>query len=153
MTLDELGGKRWLRRRYLTERAPVAAIAAEAGVNPSTVHRWLTACEIPRRGQHDRRRWDDVLTDQRLRAAAKRGWTHVDVAYETGAPIRVVQDRWRRLGLDPDAIGNLDMRRRYEAGETLASLAAASGCSQRTVARRIRDAGGRLRPAGRPQAS
>lgn len=151
-TLEEMGGKRWLRRRYLTDRAPVAAIAAEAAVNPSTVHRWLHACEIPLRGQHDRRQWAEVLTAQRLRAAAKRGRTHVDIANETGAPARVVLDHWRRLGLDPDVIGDLEMRRRYERGASLAELAEMADCSIRTVGRRIRDAGGTLRPVGRPSA-
>ena len=59
-------------------------------------------------------------------------------------------ERLRHLGLDPDAIGSLDLRRRYEAGESLRALADELGVSTRTVARRVRDAGGTMRPRGRP---
>src|SRR5690606_22115542 len=88
----------WLRRRYLEDQAPVSAIAAEAGVDRSTIHRWLHAADIPPRGPVGRRDWDKILTPRALRAARKRGEEPADIARRFGAPYKVVADRLRNLG-------------------------------------------------------
>lgn len=142
--------RKWLMRRYLIDRWVVAAIAAEAGCDPSTVHRALQRHGIPLRGPAGRQRWDGILTPSVLRAAAEKGQTHVDVAHRFGAPPRLVHDHMLRLGLLA-APGDAELARRYEAGEPLTVLALVTGQSVRTVARRLRGSGVTLRPVGRPK--
>lgn len=133
-----------------TTGTPIAAIAVEAGVSVSQVHRRLRAAGIPPRGPGGRADWTTVLTPRMLRAAVKRGETAEDIAGRVGAPDQVVRDRLRRLGMYGN--GDKHMAAAYQAGESLSSIATRHRLSVRTVARRVRESGVDLRPPGRPRA-
>lgn len=64
----------------------------------------------------------------------------------------MAEGRWTRDALPAalqrktTAATRFEMRQRYEAGETIAELAAAFGLSGRTVGRTLRDMGVQMRP-------
>lgn len=79
----------WLRRRYLDDRAPVSVIAAEAGVDLSTVHRTRRAAGIPARGRAGERR---VPVDvRRVKAGRARGLSWRAAAAEQDVDARTAR--------------------------------------------------------------
>jgi hypothetical protein len=143
----KLQNAKWLRTRYVDRRMTVAAIAAEAGADPSRVHVALRRHGIPPRGPADR--------DMRpmTRADIKR-------AYK-GAESKAAAAR--SLGVHPDKLRNAELRlgtvahpltdeaaRLYETGLSIPDVAKALEVSPRTVSRILPPA--IRRPRGRPKA-
>jgi AcrR family transcriptional regulator len=145
----------WLRRRYLDDQATVADIAAEAGVDPATVHRALRRHDIPLRGPAGRRQWGDVLTAEFL--GARKAAPATEIAEELGCSPSVVQEHRAMHGL-LDLPDGLDWRaaqrlkRLYERDcLSVVQVGEAIGVSKRTARRYLLAAGVTLRARGRPR--
>ena len=141
----------WLRRRYIDDQAPVSEIAAEAGVHPATVHRWIAAAGIDRRGpvgQSD----TSLLTRRRLAAWVRQGWSTRRIAAETGLAPTTVAEHLARHGLrtSETSIDVDEAAALYRAGMSLPAVAERVGCHPRTVRRHLLAAGVEMRPRGRP---
>lgn len=152
MTGDRAG---WLHRRYTLDRATVADMAAEAGVDPSTIHRWLRAAGEPLRGAAGRRNLTGVSRTQ-LRRVLREAPTLRAAAGRLGVDEHTLRERARADGLlggraIPDVVDVDALAATYAAGVSLAALAGASGVSVRTVRRWLVEAGVAMRPAGRPR--
>jgi transposase-like protein len=153
MSLDDA---EWLRRRYVTERASVMTIAAEAGRDDYRVYRALRRHGIPARGAHNRDRssWGEVLTADAMRAWLRGGEPLSAIARRVGCDWSTAH-HWAGvhglLGGDPDA-GEADQLRGWYLGDRLSlrEIAGRLDVSRREVSRRLQRAGIALRPAGRP---
>lgn len=147
-----LADRAWLERRYRQDRATVAAIAAESGADPSTVHRALLRHGIALRGVSERRSLGQ-LSDATIKATVARSETTVDAARALGVDLSTLVQRLARMGLHawPGGTEGADeMAAAYAAGASIGAIAAAHGCSTRTVRRRLAAAGVDMRPVGRP---
>lgn len=141
----------WLAARYLTDRATVAAIAAEAGCSNSAVWLALRRHHIRLRGVAGRQAWGDTLTYEFL--AARRAGGHKEVGREVGCHSATVRE-WRAYHglLDVDA--PLDrLAGWYADGVSIDEVARRAGVGQRTARRYLLAAGVQLRPPGRPRAA
>lgn len=148
--MSGLDDRRWLRSQYQTHRRPVGEIAAECGVDPSTVWRALRRHGIELRGPAGRRH----VTDDQIHGALAEAPSIRDAARCLGLHPDSLYDRARRAGLLPTwPVGPDDIADRYQAGASVAALADAEGVSPRTVRRWLRSRGATMRPAGRPYSS
>lgn len=133
----------WLRAQYSSGR-PLAAIAADAGISLSTLHKTLHRHGIPPR--HPRRR----LEERAAREALSTQPTVVAAARILDVNVQSLHEWARDHGLRPyPSAGPGDLCQRYQAGETTTSLAAQEGVSPRTVNRWLRAQGVQLRSPGR----
>lgn len=147
MTTPLLADRGWLVRRYQTERRPVAAIAEEARVDPSTVWRALRRHGIELRGRVGTLR----LSDESVRQALVSHPSVAAAARTLGVAPGSLYDRARLLGFGRvERCGPADLAERYAAGRSAAALAADVGVSVRTVRRWLAFRGVGLRPPGRP---
>ena len=148
----KLSDKAWLERRYRYDAATVATIAAEAGVNVSTVHRALARHGITLRGPLGRRTLVDV-SNRTVRATVRKAETLTDAARALGVDLETLRARLARMGDRPwpgGKEGAEEMSADYAAGLSLVAIAEAQGVSTRTVRRRLAAAGVDMRSRGRP---
>lgn len=147
----------WLAQRYTTDQAPVDTIAEEAGVNPATIYRAITAHGIPHRGRLDAG-WAATFTKRELRVRLGQGQTGVDIAGEYGCSAQTVLEHVHRHGLghlltrttEPPAQAEIDRCvALHREGRTRAQIAQIVGIGVRTVTRRLSTGGVKGR-AGRP---
>lgn len=147
----------WLRTRYEHDRAPVAAIAAEAGVDPSTIHRALRGAGIAPRGKAGARA---VRTLDREWLVARRGEgaTWAAIARDVGMDHSSVL--WQAAGYGLYDLGDGDQEgyrravlaaEKYRRGQSLEQVAAAMGVDRRTVTRWLRALGVEIRRPGHPR--
>lgn len=142
-----MDNRRWLRTQYQTRRRPVAEIAAECQVDPSTVWRALRRHGIELRGPAGRRQ----VTDAQVTDALRQAPSIRDAARRLGMHPDSLYDRARRAGILPTTpIGPDDIAERYQAGESVAALAESEGVASRTVRRWLASRGVAMRPVGRP---
>ncbi len=147
-----LADREWLVRRYRHDEAPVATIAAEAGADASSVHRWLTRHGIELRGAAGRRTLAH-LGDKTVKDAVRKGATLSDASQALGVDVRTLTDRLARMGMHAHVGGTEgadEMAEQYAGGASLDEIADQHGVSRRTVQRRLAAAGTEMRPAGRP---
>lgn len=150
MTVDPA----WLRQRYLVDRAPVADIADEAGVDLSTIHNTRRAANIPRRGKAEAR---TVVALDRNWLAARRseGMSWHAIAREAGIDRSSVVWQAAGYGLYDLTEDPVRYRRavsaaaKYRRGWSLARIATAVGADRRQVTLWLRALGVEIRPAGR----
>jgi transposase-like protein len=141
-----LADRAWLHRRYVEEAVPVSEIAAEAGVDPSTVHLWLQRHEIPRRHAHE-------LDDARLRRLLARH-PMKEVARRLGVDTATIYDRlYRAQERHVELLASPAQLRAWYVryGWPLARVAAKLGVSRRTATRQLLAAGVEIRGPGRPR--
>ena len=107
----ELHDVRWVRRRYVTERATSAEIAAELGCSLATVTKALRRAQVPVRGN---RRFPQLASRAWLRRAFVTDRLTVgQVAAEIGCRPATVRKALQRAGITP--------RRHYVASERRAA--------------------------------
>lgn len=147
----------WLRARYEQDRAPIAAIAAEAGVDPSTIHRALRAAGVAKRGKTGARA---VHTLDREWVVTRRGEGASWGAIAREAGIDRSSVLWQAAGYGLYDLGGGDealYRRavcaaeKYRSGQSLVQVAAAIGVDRRTVTRWLRALGVEIRSQGHPR--
>lgn len=147
----------WLRDRYERDRAPVVHIAAEAGVDVSTIHRTLRAAGIAKRGKATARA---IRTLDREWLAARRseGVAWHAIAREAGMDRSSVLWQAAGYGLYDLRDGDQVVYRRavnaaekYRRGWSLADVAAAMGTDRRTVTRWLKALGVQIRKPGHPR--
>lgn len=154
MITPTLADRAWLERRYSTDRAKVADIAAEAGVDPSTVHRALQRHGIAPRGATGRRSLADV-SDRAVRRELRHHHTLGEAASALSVDPVTLAERLARMGMRPwygGVEGADEMAAEYAAGASLVAIAKSRGLSTRTVRRRLAAVGADMRPRGRPLA-
>ena len=149
MTLDP----EWLRRRYVDDGAPVADIAAGAGVDLSTVHRALRAAGIPPRGQGARS--GAVLDRDWLAGRVAAGATPHAIGVEAGVSRSSVM--WALAGYGLLDLGDgraLAVRAAelYRSGWSLRRVGEVVGRDRRLVTLYLRALGEPVRRTGRPGA-
>lgn len=148
-----LADRAWLERRYHHDGATVAAIAVEAGADPSSVWRWLERHGIALRDASPGRRTLAHLSDATIKAAVDRAEHDTAAAEALGVDLATLTERLARMGLRPwpgGSEGAKEMAAEYRAGAGIAAIAEARGLSVRTVRRRLGAAGVEMRPRGRP---
>lgn len=145
----------WLRRRYLTDRARVADIAAEAGVDQSSVHRALRRHGISQRGPAGRQQWADVLTREYLTRQVVAGVPVRQIAEQVGCDPSTVRRWMQRHGLVvPELTGAQARRlRRWYVRDRLpiVEIARREQVSTQTARACLLAAGVTLRRPGRPK--
>ncbi len=154
-TLERSGGlPAWLRQRYSVDVAPVAVIAAEAGVHPGNIYRALHRYGIELRGRPDAG-WGPILTRPYLAARLGQGESATDIARDLGCSHQTILEyvhhhKLRHLftpHLEPPSKAQLDrIAELHRAGWTRGEDV---GCGVRTVTRRLATVGLRGQP-GRP---
>jgi DNA-binding CsgD family transcriptional regulator len=111
-----------LRRLYLDERLPTAAIGARYGTDPKTARRWLRAVAIevrPRTGREHRR----ALDVAELRELYQdRQWTAVEIAAHLDTIIRLVLRTLHDAGVPVRRGGTRPRRRPPEETRLVAAL-------------------------------
>lgn len=152
MTADDLAA------RYLAG-VPVAELAADVGVDQSTIWRRLHAAGVPLRGRTDHGA-GEILTRRWLEVRVRQGLSVADMAEEAGVHESTVREWLARRGLAPAGADPVDVEERgrrsarvaaaFAAGATRPEIAEAEGCSVRTVGRMLAAAGVRGRPGRRP---
>lgn len=149
--------ERWLRKRYLKDKAPVVAIAEAAGVHPSTVYRALDRYEIPRRGKPGTR--TPRLNPKRVAEQRSDGLTWHRIGALAGADRSSVVWHAAQHGLYDLADDPRRYRRavraaeKYRRGQSIASIAATVGVNKRHVTIWLRALGVQIRRPGRPPAT
>jgi transposase-like protein len=151
--MPPVGDAAWLRGRYLTDQAPVSAIAAEAGVNPATVYAALRRHDIPLRGKPGARAVRHLDRDW-LSARIAEGATPGAIARDTGMDRSSVLWQLAQYGLldltgDGRYASAVNAAERYRKGQSLAAISAALGVDRRQVSLWLLALGVQIRPPGR----
>ena len=143
----------WLRQRYSIDRATIADIADEAGVDIATIHRNLRAAGVPPRGKADARALVEI-TRAELEQLLGEGLTPHAIGARLGVDHSAVRYQMARHGLLQLTAGQIVEARKavrlYNRGRSTAAIAAELGRSRRTVGLLLRASGIDLRPPGRP---
>lgn len=144
----------WLRRRYVQEQAPIAAIAAERGVDVSTVHRALRQALIPPRGAAGRIQWGKVLTHEFLQRKLAASTPIRSIAEEIGCDPVVVR-RWLLRHRLTEPVLTVEqrktLRRMYHSEDlSVAEIARRLQIGTVTARAQLVAAGLVIRPRGRP---
>jgi DNA-binding MurR/RpiR family transcriptional regulator len=138
-----------LADRYLAGET-IVSLAADLGVNPSTIHRRLTAEGVKLRGRPDRERVARKLTPkarERITAQHAAGRSVRQITADLGlADVHAIE---LALG-KPAPPAAQRAAKLYDGGLTLDQVAAEIGVSKRTVTRWLDRLGHARRPAGRP---
>jgi transposase-like protein len=141
-----------LRRRYLVERARVADIAREAGVNIATVYNARRAAGIPARGKADGH-LAALLDPEWLRDRRGEGLSWYAIAAQAGMDRTSVLWQAAGCGLyELDAVRYqraVRAAKMYRRGHTLADIAAAVGVDRRQVTLDLRALNVEIRRRGR----
>ncbi|MGH9182307.1 MAG: helix-turn-helix domain-containing protein [Acidimicrobiales bacterium] len=141
-----------LRRLYLEEGRTISALADHFDVPPQTVHRWLVAAAVPRRGSALRPRVD-VGDEEIRRLYVEEHLSAPEIAYGLNCSLSTVYFRLARLGVARRSCGArrrpaaADLREGYvDRGLTVSELADQYGVSRQTVGSWLIDAGIPRRP-------
>lgn len=149
--------ERWLRKRYLKDKAPVAAIDQAARVHPATIYRALDRYDIPRRGEPGARthhldpEWvaeqrSNGLTWHRIGALARADRSSV-VWHAAQHGLYDLADDSRRYRRAVRAA------EKYRRGHSIASIATTFGINKRHVTIWLRALGVPIRRPGRQPAA
>jgi transposase-like protein len=140
----------WLRRRYLEDRAPVATIAAEAGVAEPTVYKAIAAAGIPHRGKAGSRP-HVILTHAWLAAQVQAGRVPQAIADQIGVKRDAVvwqlaKHQLLDVSSEPRAARAAEL---YGGGDSLAQVSAKVGVGRKTVTIWLMALGVKIRRRGR----